>query len=80
MIVEGVQVGDRVFDILKKPNFPVGVVLQILKKEATGGPATGSLSFDIVVLFDGSEKLETYPITDFGKNLIFVSKFSHCIN
>lgn len=73
-IVEGLHVGDRVFDTLNAPTYPVGVVLQILEEETFNGLAESTFSFVIVVLFDGSDTVLRYPFTDFGKTLIFVSE------
>ena len=73
-IVEGLHVGDRVFDTLNAPTYPVGVVLQILEDETYNGLAESTFSFVIVVLFDGSDTVRRYPFTDFGKRLVFVSE------
>ena len=74
-IVEGLHVGDRVFDTLNEPNFPVGVVLRILEEASHHGlGASSSESFEIVVLFDGSDTVRKYPFTDFGTTLVPVSK------
>ena len=81
MIVNGIQIGDRVCDVLNEPSFPVGVVLYFLSEvEPGGGIGEDVQQTYIVVLFDGSDAVEKYPFTEFGKRLIFVSFKSSCFH
>ena len=73
-IIERLHVGDRVFDTLNAPNYPVGVVLRILEEESHHALGASTESSEIVVLFDGSDRERKYPFTDFGKTLVPVSK------
>ena len=73
MIVDGLHVGDRVLDLKKHPLYPVGVVLEIRRKPVQGGLGVGAQHVFINVVFDGSDIVETYPLSVFGYTLIFVS-------